>query len=204
MPASPAGAKPRCRPAASATTTAWSRSSTTSSRRAWSARTRATSRAIWEELYNGTRAHYALARGHVFPAIGRRGVSISALSGIDIALWDILGKSLGVPVWRLLGGRRAERMPAYASGGWAERGAASASSLNGYVAKGGFGGGEDAHRRVRRLARRIGRARDRGARRARAGDRADVRRARHLHRVGGEGSSATSCATAASPGSRSR
>jgi L-alanine-DL-glutamate epimerase-like enolase superfamily enzyme len=74
---------------------------------------------IWEHLYNGTRDHYALARGHVFPAMGRRGVSISAISGIDIALWDILGKSLNVPVWQLLGGCKSERMPAYASGGWA-------------------------------------------------------------------------------------
>ena len=94
---------------------------------------------LWEELYNGTRAHYALARGHVFPAIGRRGVSISALSGIDIALWDILGKSLGAPVWRLLGGRRSQRMPAYASGGWASA-AQIGEQLNGYVAKGGFSG----------------------------------------------------------------
>ena len=38
---------------------------------------------LWEELYNGTRAHYALARGHVFPAIGRRGVSISALIEVN-------------------------------------------------------------------------------------------------------------------------
>ena len=36
-----------------------------------------------------------------------------------MALWDILGKSLNVPVWQLLGGRRQEKMPAYASGGWA-------------------------------------------------------------------------------------
>ena len=33
-------------------------------------------------------------------------VGMSAVSGIEIALWDILGKSLGVPVWRLLGGKR--------------------------------------------------------------------------------------------------
>lgn len=32
-------------------------------------------------------------------------VELSALSGIDMALWDILGKDLGVPVWQLLGGR---------------------------------------------------------------------------------------------------
>src|SRR5687767_261715 len=94
--------------------------------------------AIWEHLYNGTRGHYAIARGHVFPAMCRRGVSISALSGIDIALWDILGKSLNTPVWQLLGGRRAERMPAYASGGWAPVDQIGAQ-LQGYVDKGGFG-----------------------------------------------------------------
>jgi L-alanine-DL-glutamate epimerase-like enolase superfamily enzyme len=94
--------------------------------------------AIWEHLYNGSRGHYALARGHVFPAMCRRGVSISALSGIDIALWDILGKALNTPVWQLLGGRRAELMPAYASGGWAPVDQIGAQ-LQGYVAKGGFG-----------------------------------------------------------------
>ncbi len=93
---------------------------------------------IWENLYSGTRGHYAIARGHVFPAMGRRGVSISAISGIDIALWDILGKSLNVPVWQLLGGRKAERMPAYASGGWADA-ANIGAQLKGYVAQGDFG-----------------------------------------------------------------
>ena len=73
---------------------------------------------LWDLMYNGTRAHYALDRGHVFPAMGRRGITIAGISAIDIALWDILGKSLDAPVWRLLGGRRHERMPAYASGGW--------------------------------------------------------------------------------------
>jgi len=93
--------------------------------------------AIWEQLYNGTRGHYALSRGHVFPAMSRRGVSVSAISGIDIALWDLLGKSLDVPVWQLLGGRRAERMPAYASGGWADA-AGIGAQLVSYVANGGF------------------------------------------------------------------
>ena len=65
-------------------------------------------------------------------------MSISALSGIDIALWDLLGQSLGVPVWQLLGGRRTERMPAYASGGWADA-AGIGAQLAGYVAQGGFG-----------------------------------------------------------------
>ena len=92
---------------------------------------------IWEQLYSGTRGHYAIARGHVFPALGRRGTSISAISGIDIALWDILGKSLGTPVWQLLGGRKAERMPAYASGGWADA-AHIGEQLKGYITRGEF------------------------------------------------------------------
>ncbi len=92
---------------------------------------------IWESLYSGTRGHYALARGHVFPAMSRRGAAISAISGIDIALWDILGKSLNTPVWQLLGGRKAERMPAYASGGWADA-ANIGEQLKAYVARGGF------------------------------------------------------------------
>ena len=74
---------------------------------------------LWDVMYNGSRAHYAIARGHVFPILGRRGLTIGALAGIDMALWDLLGKELGAPVWRLLSGRRQARMPAYASGGWA-------------------------------------------------------------------------------------
>jgi L-alanine-DL-glutamate epimerase-like enolase superfamily enzyme len=74
---------------------------------------------LWDVMYNGSRAHFAIERGHAFPALGRRGLNLSAMSGIDIALWDILGKSLNAPIWRLLGGRRQARMPAYASGGWA-------------------------------------------------------------------------------------
>ncbi|MCP5150773.1 MAG: mandelate racemase/muconate lactonizing enzyme family protein [Ectothiorhodospiraceae bacterium] len=91
----------------------------------------------WETMYSGVRAHYALERGHVFPILGRRGITMSAISGIDIALWDILGQETGQPVWRLLGGRRAERMPAYASGGWAAADAIGAQ-LQSYVDRGGF------------------------------------------------------------------
>src|SRR6202049_1307577 len=93
---------------------------------------------LWETLYSGSRAHYALLEGRVFPVLGRRGITVSAISRVDCALWDILGKSLGVPVWRLLGGRRAERMPAYASGGWAGPDTIG-EQLLGYVAAGGFG-----------------------------------------------------------------
>lgn len=39
----------------------------------------------------------------------------SALSGLDIALWDIKGKKLGVPIWQLLGGKVRDRIKVY---GW--------------------------------------------------------------------------------------
>ncbi|HQL50046.1 MAG TPA: mandelate racemase/muconate lactonizing enzyme family protein, partial [Kiritimatiellia bacterium] len=42
-------------------------------------------------------------------------VLMSAISAVDIALWDILGKSLNVPVWRLLGGRMRDKVPCYAN-----------------------------------------------------------------------------------------
>lgn len=93
---------------------------------------------LWEVMYNGVRAHYAIERGRAFPILGRRGLTICGIAGIDIALWDILGKSLDQPVWRLLGGRMRERMPAYASGGWAPA-ESIADQLGGYIAKGGFG-----------------------------------------------------------------
>ncbi|PNS08542.1 galactonate dehydratase [Solilutibacter silvestris] len=41
-------------------------------------------------------------------------VLMSALSGLDQALWDIKGRTLGVPVWQLLGGRVRDRIPVYA------------------------------------------------------------------------------------------
>ena len=40
----------------------------------------------------------------------------SALAAFDIASWDLIGQALGVPVWKLLGGRFRERVPAYANG----------------------------------------------------------------------------------------
>jgi L-alanine-DL-glutamate epimerase-like enolase superfamily enzyme len=58
---------------------------------------------LWDKMYEASQVY------------GRRGAVIHALSGIDIALWDILGKSVGQPIHRLLGGARAERFPIYAS-----------------------------------------------------------------------------------------
>jgi L-alanine-DL-glutamate epimerase-like enolase superfamily enzyme len=52
---------------------------------------------------------YALTRWY-----GRKGVAVSALGGVDVALWDIRGKVLGKPIYKLLGGER-NRLAAYAS-----------------------------------------------------------------------------------------
>ncbi len=52
---------------------------------------------------------------------GRKGVAIEALSGIDIALWDIVGKATGQPVYKLIGGRTKDRLPAYVTGNLTQR-----------------------------------------------------------------------------------
>ena len=49
---------------------------------------------------------------HLF---GRYGVTVFALSGFDIALWDLAGKAAGLPLHRLVGGAARDRVPAYAS-----------------------------------------------------------------------------------------
>ncbi len=94
--------------------------------------------AIWEMLYNGVRHVSAAATGHAMPELARRGLTVAAISAVDIALWDILGKHLGLPIWQLLGGRKADRLPAYASGGWADADTIGAQ-LQSYIDKGGFG-----------------------------------------------------------------
>ena len=52
-------------------------------------------------------------RGNIYG--GRRGVGLHAMSGIDMALWDIKGKALGLPVWKLLGGGFHRKIRCYAS-----------------------------------------------------------------------------------------
>lgn len=47
--------------------------------------------------------------------LGRTGAVMYALSGLDIALWDLAGKAAGVPLSQLLGGRQHDSLPAYAS-----------------------------------------------------------------------------------------
>lgn len=46
---------------------------------------------------------------------GRRGAAVHAISGVDLALWDLLGKHLDQPVYELLGGLKRKRIRAYAS-----------------------------------------------------------------------------------------
>nr|MBA2303404.1 mandelate racemase/muconate lactonizing enzyme family protein [Acidobacteriota bacterium] len=50
--------------------------------------------------------------------LGRRGAAVRAMSAIDLALWDVIGKSTGLPLHRLLGGPKSDRVPCYASGGY--------------------------------------------------------------------------------------
>ena len=92
---------------------------------------------IWEDLYNGVRAGKSRSAGLTMPELSRRGLTVAAISAIDIALWDILGKADGKPVWQLLGGRKADRLPAYASGGWADE-AGIGEQLQSYIDAGGF------------------------------------------------------------------
>ena len=52
---------------------------------------------------------------HAVHLLGRNGPFVFAFSGIEIALWDLLGKRCNQPIWRLLGGSAPERLGAYAS-----------------------------------------------------------------------------------------
>jgi L-alanine-DL-glutamate epimerase-like enolase superfamily enzyme len=68
---------------------------------------------VGEDASNIARLSYELQQKlHLF---GRYGITIFALSGLDIALWDIAGKAAGLPLVQLLGGSGREKLPAYAS-----------------------------------------------------------------------------------------
>lgn len=85
---------------------------------------------IWEDIYARFRDH------------GQKGLAIQALSGIDIALWDLAGKTLGKPVHELMGGPIRTQVPAYATGLYRRRRDDHVAYLReeaaGYVAE-GFG-----------------------------------------------------------------
>jgi L-alanine-DL-glutamate epimerase-like enolase superfamily enzyme len=81
---------------------------------------------LWQKMFARTRQY------------GRRGLVMQAISGIDIALWDIAGKVAKLPVYRLLGASR-DRVEAYASGGFYQEGksvADLAGEAEGYRARG--------------------------------------------------------------------
>jgi len=59
---------------------------------------------LWDILWRST-MHY-----------GRMGVTMNAISGVDLALWDLIGNAVGMPVYKLLGGRTKDRIPAYCTG----------------------------------------------------------------------------------------
>jgi galactonate dehydratase len=71
---------------------------------------------------------------------GRAGeVAQSALAAFEVASWDLMGQSLGVPVWKLLGGRFRDRVPAYANGWYqAEREAGAIARLARGVVERGY------------------------------------------------------------------
>ena len=68
---------------------------------------------IGEDPFETERLWHKMYRANIYG--GRRGVGLHAISGIDIALWDIKGKALGLPVWKLLGGGFHKKMRCYAS-----------------------------------------------------------------------------------------
>ena len=59
---------------------------------------------LWDQMYSSTLFY------------GRRGVAIMALSGVDLALWDLIGRFHGQPVYQLLGGPVKTKVPTYYTG----------------------------------------------------------------------------------------
>lgn len=68
---------------------------------------------IGEDPFETEKIWHKMYRSNIYG--GRRGVGFHAMSGIDIALWDIKGKALGMPVWKLLGGGFHQKIRCYAS-----------------------------------------------------------------------------------------
>ena len=96
---------------------------------------------LWQHMYRKTMA------------FGRKGIGMVAISALDIALWDVLGKSARQPVFRLLGGRTKTRIPVYASRLYATELSELAAEAKGYKDEGyramklrfGWGPADGAH-----------------------------------------------------------
>lgn len=68
---------------------------------------------IGEDPFNTEYLWHKMYRANIYA--GRFGIGLHAMSGIDMALWDIKGKKLGMPVWKLLGGGFRKKIRCYAS-----------------------------------------------------------------------------------------
>jgi L-rhamnonate dehydratase len=79
---------------------------------------------LWERMYRVT---------HPF---GRKGSGMAAISAVDLALWDAVGKALHQPVFRLLGGRTKEKIPVYASRLYAQPLESFAEEASAYLSQG--------------------------------------------------------------------
>jgi D-galactarolactone cycloisomerase len=84
---------------------------------------------IWDKAY--------FRGGH--KEFGTRGIGVVALSGIDVALWDILGKVRGVPVYQLLGGKYRDKVPVYATALYPEEPSKVAARARAYADQGFHG-----------------------------------------------------------------
>jgi D-galactarolactone cycloisomerase len=96
---------------------------------------------IGQNVLNRRQAHRAMVTAYR-PMNLQRGLMAAAIGAVDIALWDLAGKALNVPVHRLLGGAVRTRVPVYASGLYYRSGegpAQLAAEAESYIGQ-GFGG----------------------------------------------------------------
>ncbi len=96
---------------------------------------------LWEKMYRKTLAW------------GRKGIGMTAISAVDIAIWDLMGKLVNKPVFKLLGGRTKEKIPVYYSKLYsrsipdmqAEAEEAKKNNYQGYKTRFGFGPKDGMH-----------------------------------------------------------
>ena len=101
---------------------------------------------LWDKMYSSQRL-----RGYA------TGFFTESIAGVDIALWDILGKFVGVPLYQLLGGKYRDSIPTYCAAGSPE-GALEAMEAGFTAVKMGFskGVGSEDFARVRNVSEAVG------------------------------------------------